>query len=1024
MEETLLNLLLFSRTTFARQLVEADGTAPETLKGGEFLNLLAQKMGEQGTAPVGAEGVAGTTEKTGTAVPSTRGTGVPAAEGASVSIPIGKGTSAPSAPSGTGGLKIPNMNNSAPDVAAVPVRASIPDIGSNCNEQPLSVAALFASATSLPSVAGRTAPLGTSSADVAAEPHDLADDLSGQSSFTRDGSGSGEATREGTGNRDSKTDLVRKGTPVCGPDEAAVLEAYTTGSVRASRQTADSKTVQPDLVRLLMKGASARSISAESVQPADPQVSVNIDEATAAPVHAGLETAETPRAGTGSKAAPRDLVQSFIPGVPARDIVQPTTEGRTSTVGPEEKEKLEIPGEKGHSTEASLAAGLISVREMMGKFLTGPSPASQDISPSENRNSTAEQVVPAAKEEAKAVPPNSAGAGRNRGISGGEANNRIDTGTRETRQAAAKDLPPGVIGPEVSPDLSPLLFASASGVRIVDNKDRVDFTQDRKNVTSREKRFPGSVKETIPFITVQGKTASLETAVSSATGETGLQDGQVPPRMPKLLASMEVLHLEEGAAAGIRPETSLPASFSLETAGRGTANAPETDESGSVPMNSIYASQDFLKRMTGDSRNTFNNQNLGVSSRTSDENIGSSAGSDAFSSAEPGSGHPADSPVQPLTGSLTEKGAMTAVDPRADFHAATEDRTQLKNAVVTAGVHYSPETGVQSKKTFDGTPDDESAAVPQNLSTYRQAREPIPEEAKRSTPSLKTLSGEKGKETTTTLSVGEPTDESRKTSQNGPSAGTTPRPMPESVTKPPVDDSPGNRPAAESTPSPAGRGDHSVQKSVDSGQPATYAPVTQETAELTNKAHPVSDGSRKLEVSEAAAEDKAVSIPGGKDRDVTAGKEQKDFTPQGDMAKTAPNREGEHAGKSDKTHFLATMTDRIEKIAQDYSQRNSSTDMTVRLKMDEGTLLVGLKDDGQRISVEIKTASEGLMNLLQAQKEEIVRHLETRNITASIFVDPEGDRNFQKRDQRNPEKRQNGKGKEQDGFVEFLETFV
>jgi hypothetical protein len=49
------------------------------------------------------------------------------------------------------------------------------------------------------------------------------------------------------------------------------------------------------------------------------------------------------------------------------------------------------------------------------------------------------------------------------------------------------------------------------------------------------------------------------------------------------------------------------------------------------------------------------------------------------------------------------------------------------------------------------------------------------------------------------------------------------------------------------------------------------------------------------------------------------------------------------------------MTDRIEKIVEHYANKGVSADLVVRLKIDEKeTLIVGLKDQGQTVAVEIK----------------------------------------------------------------------
>jgi hypothetical protein len=130
--------------------------------------------------------------------------------------------------------------------------------------------------------------------------------------------------------------------------------------------------------------------------------------------------------------------------------------------------------------------------------------------------------------------------------------------------------------------------------------------------------------------------------------------------------------------------------------------------------------------------------------------------------------------------------------------------------------------------------------------------------------------------------------------------------------------------------------------------------------------------------------------------------------------------EGEVAGRNDRTHLSGMLAEKIDKLVQDYNQNRTSGDMVMRLKVDGETMLLGMKDDGRRISVEIRTSNDGLTSFLQAEKGEIARQLEGRQVSVNIYVDPEGDRGNRGSDQRNQGKQ--GEERKVKGKANFLES--
>ena len=154
-----------------------------------------------------------------------------------------------------------------------------------------------------------------------------------------------------------------------------------------------------------------------------------------------------------------------------------------------------------------------------------------------------------------------------------------------------------------------------------------------------------------------------------------------------------------------------------------------------------------------------------------------------------------------------------------------------------------------------------------------------------------------------------------------------------------------------------------------------------------------------------------------------AGPDERQLLSQNDYAKTGNHLDKEAGKVLEKTPFTSIMTDRIEKIVEQYASKSVSMDMVVRLKIDEKeTILVGLKEQGQRVTVEVKTTNTGMGTFLQSQKEEIARQLEGKNIYANIYVDVQNE-NREKRDQKDHQKKRSDRQENED-FVGFLEAMA
>ena len=144
--------------------------------------------------------------------------------------------------------------------------------------------------------------------------------------------------------------------------------------------------------------------------------------------------------------------------------------------------------------------------------------------------------------------------------------------------------------------------------------------------------------------------------------------------------------------------------------------------------------------------------------------------------------------------------------------------------------------------------------------------------------------------------------------------------------------------------------------------------------------------------------------------------------PQGDSFRSNVFQVKDNNMTFEKGSFTSFVTDRIEKIVEQFSSRSSQMDMVVRLKLDDKeTLLVGLRHEGQKVIVDVKASNDGLVNLLQAHKDDIARHLEDKNIFTSIFVQPDGEKNFQRQNQREQDK-EDRKQEASASFVSILEA--
>jgi len=125
-------------------------------------------------------------------------------------------------------------------------------------------------------------------------------------------------------------------------------------------------------------------------------------------------------------------------------------------------------------------------------------------------------------------------------------------------------------------------------------------------------------------------------------------------------------------------------------------------------------------------------------------------------------------------------------------------------------------------------------------------------------------------------------------------------------------------------------------------------------------------------------------------------------------------------------HLPLTTVDRFERIADQLASRPTGHDLTVRLSIgDEESVLLGLKDLGETVTVEVRASHHGIVSLLQTQKDAIMKHLEGKDIRTSIFIDPNASGTSERRERREA-RRQPFRSTRQtsNGFGEVFEVFA
>jgi len=125
--------------------------------------------------------------------------------------------------------------------------------------------------------------------------------------------------------------------------------------------------------------------------------------------------------------------------------------------------------------------------------------------------------------------------------------------------------------------------------------------------------------------------------------------------------------------------------------------------------------------------------------------------------------------------------------------------------------------------------------------------------------------------------------------------------------------------------------------------------------------------------------------------------------------------------------MTTTTAERFEKMIEQFGNGTAQHDLTVKLDMGkEGSVVLGLKDLGPTVTVEVKASDQGIISLLQSQKDSIIRNLEGKDVHANIYIDPNASGTPDKRDRRETGKQRTFQPAPQGdaGFGEFLDVFA
>ena len=146
------------------------------------------------------------------------------------------------------------------------------------------------------------------------------------------------------------------------------------------------------------------------------------------------------------------------------------------------------------------------------------------------------------------------------------------------------------------------------------------------------------------------------------------------------------------------------------------------------------------------------------------------------------------------------------------------------------------------------------------------------------------------------------------------------------------------------------------------------------------------------------------------------------FADNGTSTQPAIQKQTQAPEGSKTAAFSSIVAERLADVAEQVALRDKPLDIMLRLKMENGdSLFVNLKDQAGKVLVHLRCADQQMFNLLQSQKETIIRHLEAKQVSTSISVSPI-EEDMTKRQGR--ERPKNMWGRQRDPFNPYVEIQV
>jgi len=163
----------------------------------------------------------------------------------------------------------------------------------------------------------------------------------------------------------------------------------------------------------------------------------------------------------------------------------------------------------------------------------------------------------------------------------------------------------------------------------------------------------------------------------------------------------------------------------------------------------------------------------------------------------------------------------------------------------------------------------------------------------------------------------------------------------------------------------------------------------------------------------------------GDEKEQPSGQDSYPFAAKADAGASSAGQD--QTGKTSGPSVSTNPADRFEKVIEQFGSGNAQHDLTVKLDMGkEGSVILGLKDMGPNVTVEVRASDQGIITLLQSQKDSIIKNLEGKDVHANIFIDPNASGTPDKQDRRETARQRTFQPSPRvdTGFGEVLDVFA